>query len=347
MSDYDIVSLSPWNKRLASQIDALLASEGLTRDPHLSYTCAIVNHDGDAIATGSCFENTLRCFAVSRAYQGEGLLNNLLSHLIDYQFEQGNSHLFLYTKPNSARFFSSLGFYEIARVPDTLVFMENRRTGFDDYLKSLAKTNTGKLSGAIVMNANPFTLGHQYLIETASAACDTLHLFLISEDVSLFPFAVRKKLVQEGIAHLNNVILHDCGPYIISSATFPSYFLKSDEAVTIGQAKLDLNVFSEIANVLGVTRRFAGTEPFSGITALYNQVMRSELPKLGIEFCEIPRKCANDRAISASHVRSLIKSGDFDALKTIVPDSTYTWLFSAEAQPVIEKIRKIENVIHE
>ena len=50
-----------------------------------------------------------------------------------------NTHLFLYTKVKSAPFFRDLGFYEIARVDETMVFMENRKNGFAEYLKKLAR----------------------------------------------------------------------------------------------------------------------------------------------------------------------------------------------------------------
>ncbi len=75
------------------------------------------------------------------------------------------------------------------------------------------------------MNANPFTLGHQYLVEKAASECDTLHIFIVSEDASLVPFPVRKKLVLEGTCHLPNVICHDSGPYL-------NYF-KSPEASSV------------------------------------------------------------------------------------------------------------------
>lgn len=139
----------------------------------------------------------------------------------------------------------------------------------DDRVKQeLEKTKTGGRSAALVMNANPFTLGHQYLAETAAAACDTLHLFVVSEDASLVPFAVRKKLVAEGVKHLPNVILHDSGPYIISNATFPSYFLKDEAAVIDGHARLDLAVFTRIAKALNITARYVGEEPTSQVTVL-------------------------------------------------------------------------------
>ena len=231
MAEYSISQVYPTDRRTLAQVDALLEQEGIRRDGNLDYICAMFDEEGDVIGTGSCFGNTLRCFAVSSAHQGEGLLNQIVTHLIEVQCARGNLHLFLYTKVKSAKFFGDLGFYEIARVEDTLVFMENRRDGFSSYLRRLEKTKTEGRSAALVMNANPFTLGHQYLVEKAAAACDTLHLFVVSEDASLVPFAVRKRLVAEGVKHLPNVILHDSGPYIISNATFPSYFLKDEAAV--------------------------------------------------------------------------------------------------------------------
>ena len=346
MGEYSISQVYPSDRRSLAEIDALLQKEGISRDSNLDYICAMYDGDDDIIATGSCFGPTLRCFAVSREHQGEGLLNEIISHLMEVQIARGNTHLFLYTKGKSAKFFGDLGFYEIARVDGTLVFMENRKTGFPNYLKNLEKTKKDGVSAALVMNANPFTLGHQYLVETAAAACDTLHLFVLSEDASLVPFAVRKKLVQAGTAHVSNVVLHDSGPYIISSATFPSYFLKDEAAVIDGHARLDLAVFTRIAQALGVTARYVGEEPTSQVTGLYNKIMAEELPKAGIACHIIPRKEASGRAISASTVRSALQKGDWDTLKTLVPATTLDYFTSPEAAPVLERIRRAGNVVH-
>lgn len=139
MSDYSISQVYPRDAKTIAQIDALLEAEGIRRDGNLDYICAMFDENYRVIATGSCFGNTLRCFAVSSAHQGEGLLNEIISHLTEVQYNRGNLHLFLYTKIMSAKFFGDLGFYEISRVDDTLVFMENRRTGFTDYLRRLEK----------------------------------------------------------------------------------------------------------------------------------------------------------------------------------------------------------------
>ena len=346
MSEYFLSQIFPSDKYSLAQIDALLQREGITRDAHLDYICALRDGDDEIIATGSCFGATLRCFAVSSEHQGEGLLNEIISHLVQVQYARGNTHLFLYTKETSARFFASLGFYEIARVDGTLVFMENRRSGFPNYLKNLEKTKSSGVSAALVMNANPFTLGHQYLVETAAKNCDTLHLFVLSEDASLVPFAVRKRLVQAGIAHIPGVVLHDSGPYIISSATFPSYFLKDEAAVIDGHARLDLAVFTRIAQALNVTHRFVGEEPTSQVTGLYNRIMAQELPKAGIACHVIPRREAGGKAISASTVRAALQNGDWDTLKALVPATTLDYFTSPEAAPVLERIRRAGNVVH-
>ena len=343
---YSISKVSPHDQRSLRQVDALLEQEGIRRDGNLDYIAALYDEDYRVIATGSCFGNTLRCFAVSHEHQGEGLLNQVITHLIEVQHERGNTHLFLYTKPDSAKFFRDLGFYEIARVDGTLVFMENRRDGFAEYLKRLAKTRTEGKSAALVMNANPFTLGHQYLAETAAAACDTLHLFIVSEDASLVPFQVRKALIKAGTAQLPNVVLHDSGPYIISSATFPSYFLKDEAAVIEGHARLDLEIFKKIAAALNVTARFVGEEPTSQVTGLYNRIMAEELPKAGIECRIIPRKAVGEQIISASTVRKALQEGDMDTFRRLVPETTAAWFESPEAAPVLARIRSAAEVVH-
>lgn len=334
---YSIVSVR--DDRGREQVNRLLAQEGIRPDAHLDYTCAMLDDSDHIAATGSCFGNTLRCIAISAEHQGEGLLGPLLTHLTQVQYQRGNCHLFLYTKCQTAPFFRDLGFFEIARVKDTLAFMENRKSGFPGYLTKLAGTRREGRSAAIVMNANPFTLGHQYLIERAAAENDTVHVFVLSEDVSAFPFPVRWRLVREGTAHLPNVICHESGPYIISSATFPSYFLKDEASAAAGQAQLDLAVFCRIADVLGVTHRYVGEEPISQITSLYNTIMASQLPEAGIRCTVVPRRGWGGGVISASEVRRRIRDDRLEQLAQLVPPATWAYLLSPEAGPVCDALR--------
>lgn len=340
-----LTAISPRDTRVQTQVDALLEREGIQRDGNLDYTCGLFDDDWRLIATGSCFGNTLRCLAVNRDRQGEGLLNQIVTHLTEVQTERGNTHLFLYTKPRSAKFFEDLGFFEIARL-DNLVFMENRLRGFSQYCAALEKTRREGVSAAVVMNANPFTLGHLHLVERAAAENDTVHLFVLSEEAGSIPFAVRRRLVREGTAHLSNVICHDSGPYIISSATFPSYFLKDEDTVIRTHAALDLEVFEKIALCLNITRRYVGEERASHVTALYNREMVSRLPDRGIDCRVIPRLEQNSQPVSASTVRQAIHSGHLKDIQKLVPESTWHWFNSPEAAPVIAAIQKAQNVIH-
>lgn len=402
-ANYAISSVGPGDRYMMKMVENLLEKEGIHLDKNLDYTAAMLDDDYNVIATGSCFGNTLRCMAVSSDHQGEALMNDIVSHLIEYQYMRGNYHLFLYTKCNTALFFNSLGFREIARMEEAnIVFMENKRTGFSDYLEKLRKESVEQLErmegetsvkylnmlkadgldkaeisgsdaaaltasaeretsgeraaagpehgdmkiGAIVMNANPFTLGHRYLVEKAMEECDILHIFMVSEDASLVPFSVRKKLIEEGTADLKNIIYHDSGSYIISSATFPAYFQKGDNAVIKSQAGIDLHVFKGIAEKLQVNARFVGDEPTSLVTGIYNDIMAEALPKAGVECHIIPRKEFSGKAISASTVRKYIHDGDVEAIKDLVPDTTYRFFTGDEAKPVIERIKAEDDVIH-
>ena len=389
MSDttYAISSVGPGDRYMQEEVDALLEREGIHRDQHLDYTAAMLDEDYHVIATGSLFGNTLRCMAVSSDHQGESLMNAIVSHLIEVQYSRGNYHLFLYTKCDSARFFGNLGFYEITRVPEeNIVFMENKRTGFRDYLTALqretqqvetaardeanadepgpshpveavmapggscaagpAALNQGGRVGAIVMNANPFTLGHRYLVEQARAACGVLHLFMVSEDVSLVPFSVRKKLILEGTKDIPGIVYHEAGSYIISSATFPAYFQKGDNAVIRSQAGIDARIFTQIAAALGITDRFVGDEPTSVVTGIYNEILSTALPEAGVACHIIPRKEADGKAISASTVRSCIHDGRLEDIRGLVPETTYRYFTSPEAAAVIGRIQEAEEVVH-
>ena len=342
---YSLSAIESWDSRNRRQVDALLQAEGIRRDKNLSYTCGVFDEDMRLIATGSSFGNTLRCLAVASDHRGEGLMNEVVSHLMERQMAQGNSRVFLYTKPQSARLLGDLGFYEVARLED-VVFMENRFGGFAGYLRQLERNRRPGQSAAIVMNANPFTRGHRYLVERAAGENDWLHLFLLSEEAGPIPFALRKRLVQEGTADLSNVILHDSGPYIISSATFPSYFLRDEDAAILAHARLDLAIFQQIAKALDIFARYVGEERSSHVTRLYNETMAALLPQKGVEFHEIPRLQLNGEIVSASSVRQAIHDGHLEKAAFMLPESSLRYFESDEAEPVIKAIRAMDEARH-
>mgnify|MGYP003174888283 FL=1 len=181
--------------------------------------------------------------------------------------------------------------------------------------------------GAIVMNCNPFTLGHQYLIESALKKVSFLYIFVVSEDKSEFKFQDRMKLVLEGTKHLSNIKVIPSGKFIISQNTFSSYFEKSKKQDIIIDTTEDVEIFARhIAPVLGVSVRFLGEEPFDMITRQYNNKMLEILPRYGIDVDIIKRKEVENQVISASKVRKLIEENKIEEIRKFVPICTLEFL---------------------
>lgn len=300
---------------------SFLEKSGLEADEQKDSTVLIWDEDV-LVATGSRQGNLLKCIAVDSDRQGEGLTGTLLTHLRQDAFHNGYKHLFLYTKPSNQPLFSSLFFYPIAQTEQVLL-MENQPSGIQNFLDSLdVPCKTGKI-GALVMNCNPFTLGHRYLIETAAKECDWVYVFVLSEQQPPFPAADRLMLVKEGTTDIPNVTVHPTGPYLISSATFPTYFLPNREQASKVQCLLDIAIFTKyFIPKFGITARYVGTEPLSPTTQQYNDALRQHLP---IELREIPRLETEGQPISASVVRSLMECAP-EQLKGLVPSTTLHYL---------------------
>lgn len=313
----------------------LLAAHNLKAEKNIEAVYGI--YDGDKlIATASHLANIIKCVAVDTHHQGGSIFNQLLSEIIGELSARGHQKIFVYTKPLYGHSFASLGFTTIAEVPGEVILMERARVGcdFNNYLSRLlmetAEQNPLTASqkgtqGAIVLNANPCTLGHLHLIEYGLSQCDLLHIFLVREDLSYFSFEDRRKMLIAGIADYfidtPALILHDTADYLVSAATFPSYFLAENQDVTATQAKLDAKIFCRIALNLQITKRFVGSEPLSETTAIYNKVLRQILSANAIELVEIPRKEVNSEVISASRVRKLLEKCQFAELNGLVSDS--------------------------
>ncbi|MFA6670988.1 MAG: [citrate (pro-3S)-lyase] ligase [Bacillota bacterium] len=328
------------NREEREQIERFLRQNSLRLENDIEYSFAL--YDGERmVATGSFSSNVLKCIAVDSGYEGMGMAGKVLSRLVTEEFRRGRTHLFIFTKPENVGIFKEMGFYEISRVPLKVALMENIPDGISGFTHRLKKNKKpGRAVGSIVVNANPFTKGHKYLVEKASMECDWLHIFVVWEDRSVFPPEVRYRLVKEGIKHLKNVTVHKGKDYIISNATFPTYFLKQpDEAVKI-QSVLDIKIFQQhIAPALGINRRYVGEEPYCPVTIIYNQSMKEMLPDRGIEVFEISRKSLGGFAISASRVRKLLREGELNLVKEMVPDTTFAFLNSEDALSILDKIK--------
>ncbi len=295
----------PFKGRKLDDLKAFLHSMGLDYDERIDFTVIGTDDDGAIIACASLDQNICKCIAVSDDHQGEGITATLITELRKEAFARNADHLFLFTKPMNRAQFTDMAFFPIVQTKDVLL-MASKRNGARDYARSLKEDlpEGSKIAG-IVMNANPFTKGHRYLVETAAKACDLVHVFVVSEDKGYFSFAERGKRVTEGVAELPNVRVHETKQYMISSVTFPTYFIKDKARIEDVRCRLDLAVFADIfAREMGITVRYVGTEPNDKVTALYNEIMKEYLPGKGIEVREIPRLTdENGEVISASRIR--------------------------------------------
>jgi len=317
-----------------AEIKAFLAKNGLSYEDGIEVF--VVGRQGRRlIACGGLEQNIVKCVATDPLFRGESLSLTIVNEVIHLAYERGHSHLFLYTRPNNIAFFAGCGFYPIVEVPGMVSVMENTPIGIRRYCDGLKKLRQpGARIGSCVINANPFTRGHLYLIEQAAAASDWLHLFVVAEDASFFPYRDRYQLIKAGVAGIERLTLHPGSEYMVSRATFSSYFFKEKNVVGDCFTAVDLLIFREwIAPALGITHRFVGTEPFCPTTNKYNRDMKYWLQAdlsaaAPVNVVEIERTAQDARAISASEVRRLLRTGDFDRIAKLVPPTTYELLSS-------------------
>ncbi|MDR3600567.1 MAG: [citrate (pro-3S)-lyase] ligase [Desulfosporosinus sp.] len=326
------------------EVEVFLQNFNLSLDQDVDYTIVIRDealNQPAIVATCSKARNVLKCFAVIEELQGEGIAATLISTLLDKLFSQGIYHSFIFTKPANAPIFASLNFKLIHSNAD-VALLEN---GLDDIYKALermkANYNIGdEEKASLVMNCNPFTLGHRYLIEEASKTNHEVLVFIVEEDRSVFPFKARYELVLKGVSDLKNVKVVPGGEYLISTATFPAYFLKEEGQWMKAYVELDSSIFGKyFCKRFNITKRYVGDEPYCQLMEAYNQALKTVLPSYGVELHQIRRKAIGNIAISASRVRTLIKEGDFNGLKNLLPEITLEFLNTNLGREIVEKIQ--------
>lgn len=312
-----------------NDLKALLDQEGIRFEENVQKTFGKYQDD-KLIATASIYKNIIKCVAIDPSYKGGALFNEMMTTLINEINQNSYDSAFVYTKPIYETSFAAIGFNVIERVDNELIFMQKAKYGFGSYLAKLEQTKVdGDVIGAIVLNANPFTLGHQYLVDYGAKHSTYLHIFIVSEDESYFSTANRYNMVKLGVKDYDNVIIHPTDSYLVSSATFPSYFIDEEKSITKIHASLDARIFKyHIGKALGINKRFVGTEPIDESTRIYNETMREifENDPNKLDLVEIPRKESAGEVISASRVRALIEDGKIEQIKNLVPQSTYEYI---------------------
>lgn len=349
----NILELHPTIPRQRRQIEMFLQTNGLRYDD-VDYYAAIVDESSDEmIAGGGLKGSVIKCVAVADGHKGEAVANVIVSHLIAKANAEGCQCVKLYTKPDNRQLFESLSFRLIAESPNAIL-METGVGGIEKYSEELrvkseelgvkseelkndesVVSNARKPIGAIVMNANPFTLGHRFLVEQSSELVERLYVVVVREDCSMFSYNERKAMVSQGVRDIGNVVVVDGSDYAVSAATFPTYFLKQLSDATDTQIILDLDLYRRrIAPALGATIRFFGSEPTDPLTRRYNELMHQQLGEEHVH--EIQRKQQEGSAISASRVRKAMMEGClWDAIQ-LVPPTTIPYIIGHLASMALQ-----------
>ena len=295
-------------------------------------------YEGDRlVATGARAGYVLKMFAIAPSHQGGEALGELVTVLMQRGMEAGHATLFVYTRPDHVPTFERLNFRLLATHARAALLEIG--PGVREYLDAhRALMRPGK-NGAIVVNGNPFTLGHLHLAETAVRRVEHLYVFVVQEDRSVFPFDVRLRLARAATAHLRHVSVLDTSRYAVSSGTFPSYFLRRLDDAALAQMQLDVQLFAAVlAPPFSVRARFVGDEPSCATTAVYNRTMAEVLGEYGIEWTEIPRLTHDGVPISASRVREHLRRGDLDRVDAWVPPATLAFLRSPAGDTVARRL---------
>lgn len=302
----------------------------------------VLEKGGELLATASFAGSVIKQVAIDESLRGQGWASPLLEKLIQEMVARRRLHLFVFTKPGMTDIFTSMGFKKVAGLFTEAVLLEWGAGGIERYKKELGAYRTGGAGNvsALVVNCNPFTKGHRHLVETASRESDGVYVFVVETDKSLFPFEKRFELVKKGTQDLKNVTVLPGGPYIISPATFPAYFTREEDLARV-QTELDAEIFAEhIAPALHIGARYVGTEPYCAVTRAYNEALGKILNLYHMDLRILRRFELGGRIVSASAVRQALREGDMETVKSMVPQTTWEYLASKEAEDVIEKIRR-------
>lgn len=346
-TEYEIRQLPLTLRAYRQRVERFLAENSLRLDDVDYYAGVYAVGDDELLAGGGLKGNVIKCIAVGNWLRDEGMSNRLVSHLISRAHEQGFTTIRVFSKPDNLHIFESLSFRLLATSPKAIL-METG-DGLKRYCDHLSRSSylapRSPKKGVIVMNANPFTRGHRYLIEQAARQVDHLFVMAVKEDLSTFGYEERLAMIQAGCRELNNVSVVEGSDYAISATTFPTYFLKQLSDASDTQMTLDLDLFARhIAPALQASVRFVGSEPTDRLTRRYNELMKQLLPEKGIEVIEIERllmpsesdEIEQDTAISASAVRRFLNEGSLLKAAALVPPTTLPYLIAHLATQALQ-----------
>lgn len=307
-------------------VEKFLKTFDLKLDNNLTKTLYIEDND-KIIGTISCEKYIIKCLAVDPSYQSENLAGTLVNEMIQYFRNNNIFNYQVFTKPIYKNIFISMGFRRLVET-DKVIMLEGGVTTINDELDKIKRQigfQFGPISeetdlAALVINGNPLTNGHVYLIEEASKNHNYVVVFIVEENKSEFTFEERFSMAYLATKRLGNVCVLPSTKYIVSSLTFPSYFLKDADEINEQYSKVDALIFRDyFMKKLFIKKRYIGTEKSNKMRS-YNASLKEILGD-NVEIVE--RITEDGDVISASRVRALLRENKLNEAIKYIPRENY------------------------
>lgn len=270
-SEFDVT-----NERRVQKVKDFLDKNALelSDDVELFVTAS---EEGEMVACGGISGKILKCVAVTPRLRGQRFVLKVIDELLEAAKRRGQKELFLFSAPKNQAYFESHGFRLIESSGDEVILMENsdNLAQFKEGLRQ--KRVDGKNIGSVVLCDSPLQERETALINQALEQCDWLHVFVVCQEGTHSP--ARTEALRQSLASFSRISVHENSEYLISKATFPTYFIKDQDHINALHGELDLKIFKRhIAPALGITHRFIGCE--SDVNEAYNALMKELLPQV-------------------------------------------------------------------
>jgi [citrate (pro-3S)-lyase] ligase len=265
------------NERRVAKVKDFLGKNdlALTDDVELFVTAS---EEGEMVACGGISGKILKCVAVTPRLRGQRFVLKVIDELLEAAKKRGQKELFLFSSPKNQAYFESHGFGLIGSSGNEVILMENT-DNLGRYKAQLREKRVeGKAIGSAVLCDTPLRDREIALIQRASHMCDWLHVFIVCDHDKEGFTSDRAAVLRERLKAFENITVHERSEYMISKATFPTYFIQDQDRISALHAELDLKIFKEhIAPSLGITHRFVGSE--SDVNESHNVLMEHILSK--------------------------------------------------------------------
>ncbi len=280
---------------------------------------------GCLIACGARLGRVLKMLVVSEAYRGGSILGEIITALMSRDTSVRSNGYYIFTKPCAIASFKRLNFRCL--VEHKRAGLLENRNGLNRFLRRLGDKVINGNNAAVTISSDPFTCGHLHLIEVAARESDNVYVFIPAEGDFHYSIETRMALAEAGTREFDNVFVINAESYVLTEAVFPGYFLPASVDKKQLMLEMDLKIFTEfIAPYFSIKKRYIGDEPLDPALRKHNPYLKFNLSQARIGLIEVSREKSGDLWINTNQVKRVLAEGGPKAVRSMVPESTYSYL---------------------